>query len=1207
MPSYCCFSCPTNDSREKEITDICPICGERYNFPLIKLPVQIKGYKIIEPLSRGFYSATYIAEWGSLNQKRVLKVSTKNIYDFFNKDFMHECNDHARVAEDTEHLVRIHDSFEEEILFGNIKLACNIAVLDYLKGISLTDLLKDADKLEARRLAQIAIDLCSLLKELQNKGVRHNDLHSGNIIIKDLAPGALRAEAIYNSIIVVAIDLGSVSTKSKSGTIPQRIGDVHNVANYLFELSSLLLSNPDKSDDLDNRLAYLIRERAYLLLPQDENQRTQFEQFIEDIKTAFNYSISPWRDIPPKLIRFNDAYNAQVLRPWFIPYLLVDPNNKWLSRVSIKGPQIITGMRGCGKTMLLSALQLHARAIPLDEDEKSDNSKIIKRLEDDKYIGLYVSTTKLLDTTGKPETEINEPYTRLFLAFGLEALRALSHLRDIQEDIILSDYYRKIGTCLSKFVDSESLENIGSEFELIRILSDMIYSLGKGEKKYSIKGNPVLVFKHLAETIQTCAKIWKSHYIFFLLDDVSTRYLKEQSILELLSQLLFQSDICSFKITSESHLIEFVLKSPGNIESAKEGRDYDLFDLGNEVYSQIKSEGAKFVEQILIRRARYYSSHPKNFSPRQLLGDSSLISIAKTIVNSRKTSSKKKEIYFGITALSGVCVGDIGDLITLYDKIITKRDREIPVSAKKQSECYQDLCTSRLYDLDRKGDLKEYAINFAEASHDLLIDSSRNPNENRLRQYLSIYVRMTRGKIDEQRNKLRQLIDAGIFVFSGGSPRTKTHDGNPTLQFKLTFRKIYGISNYIGLSEKDRFELSGKDLEEWLKNPASGKSILKNNKVINEDEEFESTFEESDSLQNFHPTQLLLFDDLEKKSDKGIELNVKKINGLLRKNKTRVKEISYNVLNRINFDFFVAGIGFEERTYVSIKRLLKTATIKKVILVRYSNQEQEKGILNLMKEFSIDYSIIDYDATDYTKLYKKFNFLNGNILIDITGLAKPYLFSLVRAGLIINKKIYVAHTQARQYYPLNKELKGALEALRNKDSENLLLSLEEIVKGEIKPYEIINLYTSVSDYSRRRILIAFSSPKHERLLKLLDDRDYDRIEIIVPNNSTPRSIIAKVAAEVATRKFNHAEITSYDTNDLKGILNYLIEKYYFWYVNQGLNFELALTGSKLQALACAILSAQFKINECWYVVPHNYDKERFTKGTRNTSIFRIEL
>jgi len=56
--------------------------------------------------------------------------------------------------------------------------------------------------------------------------------------------------------------------------------------------------------------------------------------------------------------------------------------------------------------------------------------------------------------------------------------------------------------------------------------------------------------------------------------------------------------------------------------------------------------------------------------------------------------------------------------------------------------------------------------------------------------------------------KLLALLDAGVFVYDGGVPRTKIRDDDPVLQFKLSYRKILGLASFIGLADRDRFELS---------------------------------------------------------------------------------------------------------------------------------------------------------------------------------------------------------------------------------------------------------------------------------------------------------------------------------------------------------------------------------------------------------------
>ena len=77
--------------------------------------------------------------------------------------------------------------------------------------------------------------------------------------------------------------------------------------------------------------------------------------------------------------------------------------------------------------------------------------------------------------------------------------------------------------------------------------------------------------------------------------------------------------------------------------------------------------------------------------------------------------------------------------------------------------------------------------------------------------------------------ELRKLIDAGVFVLQGGVPRAKTRDGDPVQKFILKYRKLFGLSSFIGLSDRDRFELSGEDLREWLANPKRSKEILMRN------------------------------------------------------------------------------------------------------------------------------------------------------------------------------------------------------------------------------------------------------------------------------------------------------------------------------------------------------------------------------------------
>jgi len=1224
MAKYCCFLCPKEDYSDRALEALCESCHRQLGFPLLQFPKQVGQYKVIGPLTRGFYAATYIAEFGKFREKCVLKIAPKKIYTFFPKDFEQECITHREVAAESEHVVNLTDMFDSQISFGDVTLDCHIAVLDYLKGETLEQFLKARD-FQSRTVAQIAIDLFRILHELEEKRVHHNDLHAGNLIIQKLT--VKRAEAVDETIRVVAIDLGSVADESKSDPEIQRLGDLHWVSEHLREMAAALLSDPDRLQDLDYRIASLLEEIAYRITPAVNTQRPpSMDELIQSVRRAFQQVSSPWKE-PLILKNFQDSYNAQTLSPWYVPLLLVDPDETWLQRISTPGPQIIMGMRGCGKTMLLRALQFHARAARLPNDTED---AVIGRISSDKFVGLFVSATRLLDKYDGPADAIHEPYARLLVAYAVEAARALRHLEEIDRALVTPLHYHQLAGAVQDYLDvPDKFESAISLNELERRLLQALVRLSRGDEHYRLTGHPAAAFQHLAEAIRTSSTIWNNSYVLFLLDDVSTRYLKGDKIAELFSVLLFQNDACAFKLTSEAQTLAF-LKSPGQVEPAREGRDLSVFDLGAEVYGKIigrqKGEGKDFVAKILDRRSRYYPNHP-NLSPDKILGDLPLAKIAENIVSTSRTSRKNKEIYHGMTALARVCVGDIGDVISLYETMLKKDDGpKWPIRSATQSECFQDFCSRRLYDLNRrKGVLKDTALSFAEASHELLLKSSRDFAEHkterqRLRQYMSIYVRITSGDTAFQYERLRDLVDSGVFVFAGGagSPRTKMRDSDPIQQFKLTYRKIYGLSTLIGLAESDRFELSGDQLEEWLRNPKSGKDILLRNLGSNGENGFpevdhgdeDATAREDNQEQSASSgTQQELFAegiDITASSTSAMDQSEQEsiLTAWLNDKRPVVQTLDAAQLGQINIDQIVLGLGFEERTLESARRVLQATAPRSAWLVSYTEPGRADQILTLVKNSVRQLSIKSYeDLVDDCSV----EIQDGNVLVDITGLAKPALFLTVRETLRRNNRVFICHTRARSYYPLDEDIQRVLDAEQVGDHYILLDELSRILTGELGPYTLHKLLPTDADESRRRILSAFSSAKHERLLSLLDNRTYDRIELILPNANTPRGELARIAAEVAARAFATANIDRLDSDDLQGVLELLLRRYWHWYVQRGFNFELALTGSKLQATAAAALAACFKVAQCWYVRPQQFDLNRFTTGIGDTRFFELKL
>jgi hypothetical protein len=145
------------------------------------------------------------------------------------------------------------------------------------------------------------------------------------------------------------------------------------------------------------------------------------------------------------------------------------------------------------------------------------------------------------------------------------------------------------------------------------------------------------------------------------------------------------------------------------------------------------------------------------------------------------------------------------------------------------------------------------------------------------------------------------------------------------------------------------------------------------------------------------------------------------------------------------------------------------------------------------------------------------------------------------------------------------------------------------------------------DESRPSVLCGFASAKHERLLELIGQFDYARIEIAAPPGGKPRNRLAQIVAQVAVGRSKSAELHEVSTGDIEATLRYLGKCYKAWYLDQGFNFEVGLTGSKIQAAGCAVFSSAMKVAQAWYVGPKKFDKKRFTAGVGETTVVEVSL
>jgi hypothetical protein len=452
-----------------------------------------------------------------------------------------------------------------------------------------------------------------------------------------------------------------------------------------------------------------------------------------------------------------------------------------------------------------------------------------------------------------------------------------------------------------------------------------------------------------------------------------------------------------------------------------------------------------------------------------------------------------------------------------------------------------------------------------------------------------------------------------VFVFTGGGPRTKTHDSDPVQQFKLTFRKIFGLANFIGLSDRDRFELSGDDLESWLAEPQRGRELLLRDlsKGVPEDlddaEEIaldEQTSEDPNedgpaTRSSALPGQMNFMDQLAEPPSAETASSITMIPPPL----PRVSRLDEKALAKEPVQTLVVGLGFEKRTPASLDRLLTTLRPERIVGVRYDDPGEADLMRHMAETRGVQFEEVPYGAITSGEVPA----LQGPALVDITGLAKPALFTFIRAVLQASSSALLCYTAAETYYPLEDELRKVLEAYKADDRHTLLTALRDVLTGEVAPYESVPLLALESDGARLRALSAFASSRHERLLHFVGQREYDVIEIYTDRSESSRAAVGVIAARVALEDTPGGQIASADASDLEELVRKLGQRHQDWYLGAGLNFEIGLTGTKIQTAASAIIAAALPVNQVWYVKPPSLDRRRYTEGVGASKYYRVEL
>jgi len=1220
------FSCFLHPQRKhSEFPEHCPDCNLPYDFPLTMAPTEIAGRRIAKGLSRGFYGAVFQAEHPTIRGRRsAMKVIPKATYAShdeggYEKDFYAEAELYNSLSA-IDLVARLLDAGECDVTFGQHKIACYWLEMEYVRGPVLNDLVKAGPE-NPRIIATIASDLLDLVGQLQQRNKHHNDLHGGNVKVVFLERDQERGAAIAKNVQTKILDLGSVAEASKSGT--GRWSDVHQVANHILELTAAYERCATAVEPGEQRICARLRQIAQQWCAiDDDSRRPRPHDLKASLVAACTYAEQWWQE-SAHLDSLAADINA-VTMPSHRAYALFCGPRRWGDSMAEPGTKLLTGMRGCGKTMLLRSLHWQARIF---QYENEDRDAVERRVSEDQFLALFVSCATLLRgprPTHTPELVMH----RLFLAFVLEVIHFIQTC-DLRK---IGSFYQ--GTCgrlnelLQRMVPwYESPADPTDLYEVERHLLNAVNRIPRNTANIE-ELNPREAFEDLTTVTRSWGDIVRNKRLLFLLDDVSVRYMSKESVEAILRHLCFQSSLFSFKLSTETQTL--ALHAPGE-KLAQIGRDYDVFDLGEEVFAILRDrkERVPFIQSVLAKRARQTIGLPdyQRADPGYVLGRRTLKSVALDIRGKRNgRKSSEKFCYWGLDALVGICVGDLGEIITIYERMLQHVSAGARrVGAQHQHKELLDFAEGRLRALAvRDPWLYTHAIAFAQASHRELLASGPK----RVRQYAEVDVTIGIDEADSLFPRIVELIDAGVFVATGATSRMKSKE--PSLQFKLAYRKLLGLTHRIPLSMRDRFELPSSRLRRWLETPDSGALRGQKRSGLGDDSIDD---EEEDEIEQTSVLELFAGQEEEPKQEDATVVDNGSCGASPGQNGIR-PQVLYDVesreVSKIEMEVVlrnacvIGAIGFEERSVGSWENILGMGVPRSAVLLRYPdpgriNAETGARLDKLLDGTGVNRMIIDVDAVPEEESLQKVYLRaaeSSPIVLDITSMTKPLIFGLISRVLRLRNEVHVVHTCAADYFPVDDELKSVAGLLTRglddgdnpKHLQETFSELDRMVTGEQGPYKCVRIGSTHADPSQPGFLAALISLKHEPIRIVFEQGQVERSAIIYPLHSSGEGALrSRVARELAEflAQLHHGQAIPLPSLDHVAAFQTLVGLHRLWSLEDSFNFELSLTGTKMHTVGAAMFASTVLPASVYYARASAFDVKTFTKGTACTQVILL--